>query len=88
MFVIDLILCFFKAYYEKGILRTKKSEIFWHYIQNDFTVDLLVILPIFLSFFGYGYANYLMMIRITRVRRTMTTIEEIANFKEKSAILY
>lgn len=85
---MDLILCFFKGYYEKGILKTKKSDIFWHYIKGDFAIDVLIILPFILGFFGYHYANYLMMIRITRVRRTMHTIEEISNFKEKSAIIY
>lgn len=29
-----------------------------------------------------------MLIRITRVRRTMIVIEEISNFKERSAIIY
>lgn len=88
VFVIDLVLCFFKAYYDKGILRTKKSEIFWHYVQGDFGLDCVVILPFILSFFGYTYANYLMLIRMTRVRRTMTNIEEISNFKEKTAVIY
>jgi len=88
IFVIDLILCFFKGYYDKGILRTKKSEIFWHYVTTDLSIDLAIILPFVLSFFGYNYANYLMLIRMTRVRRTMLTIEEIANFKEKSAVIY
>ncbi|CAD8146742.1 unnamed protein product [Paramecium pentaurelia] len=88
IFLIDLILTFFKGYYDRGILQRNKGKIFWHYIKGDFLLDLAIVLPFILSWMGYSAANYLMLIRMTRVRRTMIVIEEISNFKEKSAIIY
>lgn len=88
VFLLDLILTFFKAYYDNGILQRNKTKIMWHYLKGDFLLDLAIVLPFILSWFGYSAANYLMLIRMTRVRRTMIVIEEISNFKEKSAVIY
>nr|AAA95996.1 K+ channel [Paramecium tetraurelia] len=88
IFLIDLILTFFKGYYDRGYYKRNKAKIFWHYIKGDFALDLAIVLPFILSWMGYSAANYLMLIRMTRVRRTMIVIEEISNFKEKSAIIY
>lgn len=51
-------------------------------------IDVIIVLPFILSWFGYTFSNYLMIIRITKVKRTMTVIEEISNFKEKTAVIY
>lgn len=88
IFLIDLILTFFKGYYDRGILQRNKGKIFWHYMKGDFAIDLAIVLPFIISWMGYSAANYLMLIRMTRVRRTMIVIEEISNFKEKSAVVY
>lgn len=88
IFLIELILNFFKGYYVRGILHTSKRDIFWHYMKGEFIIDLTVVLPFILSWFGLEFANYLMLIRMTKVRRTMTVIEEISNFKEKTAVIY
>ncbi|CAD8208317.1 unnamed protein product [Paramecium pentaurelia] len=88
VFLMELILNFFKGYYAKGILHTSKKDIFWHYIKGEFFLDLTVVLPFILSWFGFQFANYLMLIRMTKVRRTMVVIEEISNFKEKTAVIY
>ncbi|CAD8104827.1 unnamed protein product [Paramecium primaurelia] len=88
VFLMELILNFFKGYYARGILHTSKKDIFWHYIKGEFFLDLTVVLPFILSWFGYQFANYLMLIRMTKVRRTMVVIEEISNFKEKTAVIY
>ncbi|CAK63768.1 unnamed protein product (macronuclear) [Paramecium tetraurelia] len=88
IFLIELILNFFKGYYVRGILHTSKHDIFWHYVKGEFILDLTVVLPFIISWFGYSFANYLMLIRMTKVRRTMVVIEEISNFKEKTAVIY
>ncbi|CAD8111853.1 unnamed protein product [Paramecium primaurelia] len=88
IFLIELILNFFKGYYVRGILHTSKRDIFWHYVKGEFLIDLTVVLPFILSWFGYSFSNYLMLIRMTKVRRTMVVIEEISNFKEKTAVIY
>ncbi|CAK91116.1 unnamed protein product (macronuclear) [Paramecium tetraurelia] len=88
IFLVELVLNFFKGYYVRGILHTSKRDIFWHYVKGEFIIDLTVVLPFILSWFGYSFANYLMLIRMTKVRRTMVVIEEISNFKEKTAVIY
>lgn len=80
MFLIDLFLTFFKGFYHRGILHTSKSDIFWHYIYGEFILDMMVVLPFILSWFGFLAANYLMLLRITRVKRMLKNIEDIVNF--------
>lgn len=80
MFLIDLFLTFFKGFYHRGILHTSKADIFWHYIYGEFILDLMVVLPFILSWFGFLAANYLMLLRITRVKRMLKNIEDIVNF--------
>jgi len=53
VFLMELILNFFKGYYAKGILHTSKKDIFWHYIKGEFFLDLTVVLPFILSWFGF-----------------------------------
>lgn len=96
IFLLDMFMSFFKAYYEKGIsyfkmsgiLHNSKIEMFWHYFKGDLMIDLCVVLPFFLEMFGVKNTNYFMLLRATRIKRTFDTIEETFNFQEKSAALF
>lgn len=57
-------------------------------MKGEFFIDLTVVLPFILSWFGITFANYLMLIRMTKVKKTMVVIEEISNFRERTAVIY
>lgn len=80
VFMLDMIFNFFKAYFKDGIYCDGKSDIFWHYVKGNWILDLFVIFPFMIEQFGLRYTNFFMLLRITRIKRTFDTIEQIFNF--------
>ena len=52
-----------------------------HYLTGHFAWDLMIVLPFFLEKFGVHYTNFLMLMRLTRVKKMLTKIEQISNFE-------
>jgi potassium voltage-gated channel Eag-related subfamily H protein 5 len=65
--VIDIFLKFNTAYYVDGLLETKRSKIMQHYIQGDFLQDLFVVIPFLISRFDVPYADFALLLRVTKL---------------------
>ena len=48
-FIMDVLLKFFTAYYEKGILVNDRKQIFLNYLRKESLWDLIVLVPYFLA---------------------------------------
>lgn len=88
IFTIDILIQFNKGYYKKGVLIIQQKEIFWHYIKGNLAWDLLIVVPFYIQKLGVQLTNFLMLLRLTRVRKQLRNIESISNFKEKGAALF
>ena len=95
VFVLNMFFSFNKSYYFNGkyiitynlviikyiigLLITDKTSIFYHYIREDFLLDLMVVIPFLLKIL-FNFSNFLMILRIFRVPRMLRNIEEVNNF--------
>lgn len=67
LFLIDIIVNFFSAYYnEKYILIDKRTQIACNYIKGWFIVDVVSILPFNLISGGQNYGK---LVRLTKLNR-------------------
>ena len=66
MIIIDVLINFNTAFYEKGIIHIKHNEIFSNYIKGHLIYDILVLFPILLSSFSVPYINIILVFRIIR----------------------
>lgn len=49
VFIVEIILNFNTAFYNQGIIHTKRSEIFNNYVKKNFWWDLMIAIPYFFS---------------------------------------
>ncbi|CAD8103904.1 unnamed protein product [Paramecium sonneborni] len=75
--------------YQKQFLiltqHTIQKKIFKHYVQRDFVYDLIVVIPFLISQYEIPYINFVLLLRITRVKKIFEQIEEISLIREKFA---
>ncbi|CAD8075620.1 unnamed protein product [Paramecium sonneborni] len=83
IFIIEIMLNFNTAYYSQGIIHTNRSEIFFHYIQNNFCWDLLITIPFVLAQFDVPYIQFILLLRIARVRSMIQNVQDLLNAKEE-----
>lgn len=66
IYMFDIFVGLFTAYYEKGILIKNQRRIIRNYFYNNMFWDILAISPYFISFFVYSrYIGLILMFRIT-----------------------
>ncbi|CAD8186045.1 unnamed protein product [Paramecium pentaurelia] len=85
IFLIEIILNFNTAYYSKGMIHESRQKIFKHYVQGEFAYDLIVVIPFLISQYQIPYINFMLLLRITRVKKIFEQIEEISLIREKFA---
>ncbi|CAD8194623.1 unnamed protein product [Paramecium pentaurelia] len=78
-FIIDIIIKFFTAYYSKGQIHKSHKDIFRNYARYELWWDLLIAIPFILSSFKIPYTEYILMLRITKVKKLIDQIEEAIN---------
>ncbi|CAD8107224.1 unnamed protein product [Paramecium primaurelia] len=78
-FIIDIIIKFFTAYYSKGQIHKNHKDIFRNYARYELRWDLLIAIPFILSSFKIPYTEYILMLRITKVKKLIDQIEEAIN---------
>ncbi|CAD8120687.1 unnamed protein product [Paramecium sonneborni] len=85
IFLLEIILNFNTAYYSKGMIHESRRKIFKHYFQGDFAYDLIVVIPFLISQYQIPYINFVLLLRITRVKKIFEQIEEISLIRDKFA---
>ncbi|CAD8133742.1 unnamed protein product [Paramecium octaurelia] len=83
IFIVEILLNFNTAYYSHGIIHTNRSDIFFHYISNNFIWDLLIAIPFILAQFNIPYIQFILLLRIARVRSMIQNVEDLLNAKEE-----
>ncbi|CAD8160863.1 unnamed protein product [Paramecium octaurelia] len=83
IFIVEIILNFNTAFYNQGVIHTNRSEIFFHYIQNNFCWDLLITIPFVLAQFDIPYIQFILLLRIARVRSMIQNVQDLLNAKEE-----
>ncbi|CAK74825.1 unnamed protein product (macronuclear) [Paramecium tetraurelia] len=83
IFIVEIMLNFNTAFYNQGIIHTNRSEIFFHYIQNNFCWDLLITIPFVLAQFDIPYIQFILLLRIARVRSMIQNVQDLLNAKEE-----
>ncbi|CAD8143061.1 unnamed protein product [Paramecium pentaurelia] len=83
IFIVEILLNFNTAYYSQGIIHTNRSDIFFHYISNNFIWDLLIAIPFILAQFNIPYIQFILLLRIARVRSMIQNVEDLLNAKEE-----
>ncbi|CAK63178.1 unnamed protein product (macronuclear) [Paramecium tetraurelia] len=78
-FIIDIIINFFTAYYSKGQIHKSHKDIFRNYAKSKFWWDLLFIIPFILSFFSIPDIEYILMLRMAKVKNLIDQLEEAIN---------
>ncbi|CAD8198654.1 unnamed protein product [Paramecium pentaurelia] len=78
-FVMDIILTFFTAYYSQGQIHRDKQQILKHYANSTLLWDLMIVIPFILSSYAVPYTEYILLLRVTKVKSMIETIEEVTN---------
>lgn len=74
--MIDLVLCFFTAYYEnEDKLVIQRKQISINYLKGSFIIDLLCVIPFNLIFKGAAYNKLLKILRIQRLTKLTRLIK-------------
>lgn len=64
------------------MMHTDRSAIVRNYLGGNFKWDLIVVIPFIASQFNIPYADFTLLLRVTRVQSMVFNLEEILNLKE------
>ncbi|CAD8116583.1 unnamed protein product [Paramecium sonneborni] len=78
-FVMDIILTFFTAYYSQGQIHRDKQQILKHYANSTLLWDLMIVIPFILSSYSVPFTEYILLLRVTKVKSMIESIEEVTN---------
>lgn len=69
-FLIDIILNFNTAYYSKGVIISKRSKIFKHYLKTNFFWDSIVVVPFIISLkLRIPFMDSVLLLRTNKMRK-------------------
>ena len=89
LFLIDILLQFNTAYYKKGILITQRSKIIQHYLRGNFTWDLIIIIPFFISlYFKVQYLDITLILRSNKLLKITNKIFELLCLRDLQAAIF
>ena len=87
-FLCDIFMNFNTAYYSKGKLNCKRSKIFKHYLRGNLIWDLLIVGPfLFSSIFNVRFLNIILLFRVSKIYKIVSSIEELFNLRHMQATL-
>ena len=87
-FLCDIFMNFNTAYYSKGKLNCKRSKIFKHYLRGSLIWDLLIVGPfLFSSIFNVRFLNIILLFRVSKIYKIVSSIEELLNLRHMQATL-
>lgn len=81
--VTEICLNFNTAFYDMGIIHTKRRRIIRNYIKGSFFSDVLVTLPLVMSKFNVPYTKFILLLRVTRIKEKFDNFEEILNLRDR-----
>ncbi|CAD8196983.1 unnamed protein product [Paramecium pentaurelia] len=87
IFVVEIILNFNTAYYDKGLMHEDRKSIVKHYLKHNFFWDLIVVIPFLISNLNIPFVRYILLLRLTRLNPLMESIEEMLNLEENIQIV-
>ncbi|CAD8209313.1 unnamed protein product [Paramecium pentaurelia] len=82
IFIAEILLNFNTAYYGHGVIHSTRKEIFHHYVSENFWWDLMISIPYVLSQLDIPYIQFVLLLRITRVKSMVQNVEDMLNAKE------
>ncbi|KAM3138798.1 hypothetical protein pb186bvf_009177, partial [Paramecium bursaria] len=85
VFIGDIVINLITAYYKKGNIYKQKSDIFKNYLKGGMLLDFIIVFPVFLPF---DEAQYIQLLRITKVPQILENIEELLNPEERIKTLF
>lgn len=89
VFLFDISLTFFTAFYEEGILITSKRKIFYHYAKSAFWFDIFVLLPFLINnYMHIPYLNLILLLRLNNLFKRMYQLEELVDLSPNQQLLY
>ena len=86
--VLDMLKSINTAYYNKGTLVTNRREVLKKYLNDDFSIDLITILPLMIDFyFGFQikyfrFLNMLFFLKYSHFKRIRERMEELVFLDE------
>ncbi|CAD8115895.1 unnamed protein product [Paramecium primaurelia] len=80
LFVVDIFVTLQTAFYAKGIIHRNQIEIFKNYLKGGTLIlDIIIVIPILLSSLNFSFFKYALLLRIFRLPKIASNIEEIIN---------
>jgi potassium voltage-gated channel Eag-related subfamily H protein 5 len=80
-----MIINFNTAFYKEGKINSNRKSIIINYIRGDFLIDFIVIIPFFIRQYGIPYIEFVLLLRVTRIKSLFDNVEEVLNLREKFA---
>ena len=86
IFIIDIILTLHTGYFLKGIFICQKSKILKNYLQNEFFLDIVTLIPLTIIIFisNYIFLEIIVLLRIFKLIKKFKNMEEFLHLSEKS----
>ncbi|EAR92302.2 cation channel family protein (macronuclear) [Tetrahymena thermophila SB210] len=89
VFLGDIILNFFTAFYKKGVIIMEFKTIAKWYFKNQFFFDLFVFLPFILSkYFAIKYLDAILILRFNKILKIVNNYFDLLNLKSDQAAIF
>ncbi|KAL4435261.1 hypothetical protein ABPG74_017353 [Tetrahymena malaccensis] len=89
VFLGDMILNFFTAFYKKGVIIMEFKTIAKWYFKNQFFFDLFVFLPFILSkYFDIKYLDAILILRFNKILKIVNNYFDLLNLKSDQAAIF
>jgi hypothetical protein len=70
------------------MIHKNRKEIFTFYVSNNFLWDLIVIIPFIISQFDVPFTEFILLLRVTRIKSMVENLEEVLNLTVRSLPLF
>lgn len=64
------------------MIHTDRREIVNNYLAGNFKYDILMVVPYFVSYIGIPFTDYILLLRVLRVKYMVEDLEEMLNLKD------
>ncbi|KAL4474221.1 hypothetical protein ABPG72_001760 [Tetrahymena utriculariae] len=89
VFLGDMILNFFTAFYKKGVIIMEFKTIAKWYFKNQFFFDLFIFLPFILSkYFDIKYLDAILILRFNKILKIVNNYFDLLNLKSDQAAIF
>lgn len=86
-YIFDILINFNTAFYLEGIINSNRKSILFHYLKGDFLLDFVVISVYFISRYDIPYIDFVLLLRVRRVKKNFDNIEESLSLRENFAAI-